>query len=68
MRWIRTIWDYGRPRRKLVGLPQRTLLEEIEQGARHVKLRREQQVNAVALSELIAAAYRDIRSRLRSLP
>ena len=40
------------------------LLEGTGKRMRHFKLRREQQVNAVALSERIAAAYRDIRSRL----
>ena len=42
------------------------LLEGTGKRMRHVKLRRGQQVNAAALSELIAAAYRDIRLRLRS--
>jgi hypothetical protein len=32
---------------------------------RHVKVRWGQEVNAEALSELIAAAYRDIRLRLK---
>ena len=41
------------------------LLEGAGKRMRHVKLRWAQQVNAVALSELIAAAYRDIRLRLR---
>jgi hypothetical protein len=40
------------------------LLEGTGKRMRHVKLRWAQQVNAVALSELIAAAYRDIRLRL----
>jgi hypothetical protein len=43
------------------------LLEGTGKRMRHVKLRPGQPVNAVALSELIAAAYRDIRSRLSSL-
>jgi hypothetical protein len=38
------------------------------EGMRHVKLRWGQQVNAAALSELVAAAYRDIRLRLKSFP
>ena len=42
------------------------LLEGAGKRMRHVKLRWAQQVNAAALSELIAAAYRDIRLRLRS--
>jgi hypothetical protein len=42
------------------------LLEGAGKRMRHVKLRRAQQVNAAALSELIAAAYRDIRLRLGS--
>jgi hypothetical protein len=42
------------------------LLEGAGKRMRHVKLRWAQQVNAVALSKLIAAAYRDIRVRLRS--
>jgi hypothetical protein len=42
------------------------LLEGTGKRMRHVKLRWAQQVNAVALSELIAAAYRDIRLRLTS--
>jgi hypothetical protein len=37
------------------------LLEGTGKRMRHVKLRPGQQVDAVALSELIAAAYRDIR-------
>jgi len=44
------------------------LLEGTGKRMRHVKLRLEQPVNAAALSELIAAAYRDIRLRLRSFP
>jgi uncharacterized protein DUF1801 len=40
------------------------LLQGTGRRMRHVKLRWAQQVNAVALSELIAAAYRDIRLRL----
>jgi hypothetical protein len=43
------------------------LLEGTGKRMRHVKLRCGQDVNAAALSELITAAYRDIRSRLRSL-
>ena len=42
------------------------LLEGAGKRMRHVKLRWAQPVNAAALSELIAAAYRDIRSRLGS--
>ena len=42
------------------------LLEGTGKRMRHVKLRWAQQVNTAALSELIAAAYRDIRLRLRS--
>jgi len=42
------------------------LLEGIGKRMRHVKLRFAQQVNPVALRELIAAAYRDIRLRLTS--
>jgi Domain of unknown function (DU1801) len=42
------------------------LLEGTGKRMRHVKLRWAQPVNAAALSELIAAAYRDIRSRLGS--
>jgi hypothetical protein len=42
------------------------LLEGTGKRMRHVKLRWAQQVNAVALSELIAAAYRDIGLRLTS--
>jgi hypothetical protein len=44
------------------------LLEGTGKRMRHVKLRWGQQVNAAALSELVAAAYRDIRFRLRSFP
>ncbi len=40
------------------------LLEGTGKRMRHVKLRCGQEANAAALSELIAAAYRDIRSRL----
>jgi hypothetical protein len=40
------------------------LLEGAGKRMRHVKLRCGQDANAAALSELIAAAYRDIRSRL----
>jgi hypothetical protein len=42
------------------------LLEGAGKRMRHVKLRWAQQVNAAALSELVAAAYRDIRLRLGS--
>jgi hypothetical protein len=42
------------------------LLEGAGKRMRHVKVRWAQQVNAVALSGLIAAAYRDIRLRLAS--
>ena len=42
------------------------LLEGAGKRMRHVKIRWAQPVNAAALSELIAAAYRDIRLRLRS--
>jgi hypothetical protein len=42
------------------------LLEGTGKRMRHVKLRWAQQVNAAALRELIAAAYRDIRVRLGS--
>jgi hypothetical protein len=42
------------------------LLEGAGKRMRHVKLRWAQQVNAAALSELIVAAYRDIRVRLGS--
>jgi hypothetical protein len=42
------------------------LLEGAGKRMRHVKLRWGREANAAALSELIAAAYRDIRSRLRS--
>ena len=44
------------------------LLEGTGKRMRHVKIRWGQLVNAAALSELIAAAYRDIRLRLRSAP
>jgi hypothetical protein len=40
------------------------LLQGEGKHIRHVKLRWAQQVNAAALSALIAAAYRDIRLRL----
>jgi hypothetical protein len=43
------------------------LLEGTGKRMRHVKLRCGHHVNARALNELITAAYRDIRSRLRSL-
>ncbi len=42
------------------------LLEGAGKHMRHVKLRREQPVDAAALSDLIVAAYRDIRQRLRA--
>src|SRR5947207_11469319 len=42
------------------------LLQGTGKRMRHVKLHWAQQVNAAALSELIAAAYRDILVRLRS--
>ena len=42
------------------------LLEGTGKRMRHVKLRWAQPVNATALTELIAAAYRDIRLRLAS--
>ena len=42
------------------------LLEGTGKRMRHVKLRWAQQPNAAALRDLVAAAYRDIRSRLRS--
>jgi hypothetical protein len=42
------------------------LLEGTGKRMRHVKLRWGQEVHAAALSELIAAAYRDIRCRLGS--
>jgi hypothetical protein len=42
------------------------LLEGSGKRMRHVKLRWGQPVNAVALNELIAAAYQDIELRLRS--
>ena len=42
------------------------LLEGAGKRMRHVKVRWAQPVNAAALSELIAAAYRDIRLRLDS--
>ena len=45
-----------------------SLLEGAGKRMRHVKLRWGQQVNAAALSELVAAAYRDIRLRLKSFP
>jgi hypothetical protein len=40
------------------------LLEGAGERMRHVKLRWGQDVNAAAIDELIAAAYRDIRSRV----
>ena len=42
------------------------LLEGVGKRMRHAKLRWAQPVNAAALSALIAAAYRDIRLRLKS--
>ena len=42
------------------------LLEGAGKRMRHVKLRSAQQANATALSDLIAAAYRDIRLRVGS--
>ena len=42
------------------------LLEGTGKRMRHVKLRWAQQVNAAALGDLIAAAYRDIRLRLET--
>ena len=42
------------------------LLEGAGKRMRHVKLRWGEPVNEAALSELIAAAYRDIRVRLKS--
>ena len=42
------------------------LLEGGGKHMRHVKLRLDKQVDAAALGDLIAAAYRDIRARLRS--
>ena len=42
------------------------LLEGAGKRMRHVKLRWGEPVNVVALNELIAAAYRDIRLRLKS--
>jgi hypothetical protein len=42
------------------------LLEGTGKRMRHVKLRPGQRIEAAALSELIAAAYRDIRLRLGS--
>jgi len=44
------------------------LLEGAGKRMRHVKLRWGREVNAQALSELIAAAYWDIRARLGSTP
>ncbi|MGI9168741.1 MAG: DUF1801 domain-containing protein [Caulobacteraceae bacterium] len=41
------------------------LLEGFGKRMRHVKVRWRQPVNAAALNELIAAAYRDIQLRLR---
>ena len=41
-----------------------SLLEGSGKRMRHVKLRYGQSVNSAALNDLIAAAYRDIRSRL----
>ncbi len=42
------------------------LLEGAGKRMRHVKVRWAQPVNAAALNELIAAAYRDMRLRLQS--
>jgi hypothetical protein len=42
------------------------LLQGVGKRMRHVKLRGGEPVNEPALSELIAAAYRDIRVRLKS--
>ena len=42
------------------------LLQGTGKRMRHVKLRWSEPVNVAALNELIAAAYRDIRSRLES--
>jgi hypothetical protein len=42
------------------------LLEGTGKRMRHVKIRWAQPVNTTALSELIVAAYRDMRARLRS--
>jgi len=42
------------------------VLQGVGKRMRHVKLRWGEPVNEPALSELIAAAYRDIRVRLRS--
>ena len=42
------------------------LLQGVGKRMRHVKLRWGEPVNEPALSELIAAAYRDIRVRLKS--
>lgn len=42
------------------------LLEGTGKRMRHVKLRWGQRVNTAALSALVAAAYRDIRQRLKS--
>ena len=44
------------------------LLEGAGKHMRHVKLRPGQPVDAAALNELIAAAYRDIRLRLKAPP
>ncbi len=44
------------------------LLQGAGKRMRHVKLRWAEPVNATALNELIAAAYRDIRLRLGSEP
>src|SRR5258708_7929184 len=43
------------------------VLEGTGKRMRHVKLRPEEPLNVVALNELIAAAYRDIRLRLGSV-
>ena len=44
------------------------LLEGAGKRMRHVKLRRAEPVDSIALEDLITAAYRDIRSRLRTAP
>jgi hypothetical protein len=44
------------------------LLQGAGKNMRHVKLRWAEPINTVALNKLIAAAYRDIRLRLRSAP
>jgi len=44
------------------------LLQGAGKHMRHVKLRPLQDLNLEALDDLVAAAYRDIRARLRSAP